>query len=234
MRAGARYTEYIKARFKSWPRDERLQRPEYIGGTYTPVIVSEVLQTSNTVNQQTGQQPLADLAGHAVTADKTFAGKYRVTEYGLIMGLLSVMPRPAYVNGNNRQWCQDSRYDYFTPEFQHLGEQPVFNRELLWTGDTTQAQGVFGYQGRYNELRYMPNRCVGLMRNDLAHWHMSRIFDVSSPPVLNDSFLPCMDNYDMRNFAVTSEPPMIINFGNKINAVRQMVSVPNPGLVDHF
>ena len=39
-RAGARYTESLQAHFGVSPRDERLQRPEYIGGSKSPVIVS--------------------------------------------------------------------------------------------------------------------------------------------------------------------------------------------------
>ena len=45
-RAGARYIEFLGAHFGVHPRDERLQRPEYVGGSKSPVIVSEVLQTS--------------------------------------------------------------------------------------------------------------------------------------------------------------------------------------------
>ena len=46
-RAGVRYTEFLQAHFGVYPRDERLRRPEYIGGTKNPVIISEVLQTSS-------------------------------------------------------------------------------------------------------------------------------------------------------------------------------------------
>ena len=46
-RAGARYTEFLRSHFGVSPRDERLQRPEYIGGSKAPVIISEVLQTGS-------------------------------------------------------------------------------------------------------------------------------------------------------------------------------------------
>ena len=47
-RAGVRYTEFLGAHFGVKPRDDRLQRPEYLGGSKNPVIISEVLQTSST------------------------------------------------------------------------------------------------------------------------------------------------------------------------------------------
>ena len=50
-RGGARYTEFLRSHFSVSPRDERLQRPEYIGGSKAPVIFSEVLQTSETTEQ---------------------------------------------------------------------------------------------------------------------------------------------------------------------------------------
>ena len=40
-RAGARYTEFLRAHFGVAPRDERLQRPEYIGGSKSPIIFSK-------------------------------------------------------------------------------------------------------------------------------------------------------------------------------------------------
>ena len=45
-RGGVRYTEFLRSHFGVSPRDERLQRPEYVGGSKAPIIVSEVLQTS--------------------------------------------------------------------------------------------------------------------------------------------------------------------------------------------
>ena len=61
-RSGARYTEFLRSHFGVSPHDSRLQRPEYIGGMKTPVIVSEVLQTS-----QSGTTPQGNMAGHGMS-----------------------------------------------------------------------------------------------------------------------------------------------------------------------
>ena len=90
-RAGARYTEFLRSHFGVAPRDERLQRPEYIGGCKSPVIISEVLQTSST--DATSAQ--GNLAGHGLTVANQYCGKYHAEEFGLIMGIMSVMPRSA-------------------------------------------------------------------------------------------------------------------------------------------
>lgn len=61
-RAGVRYTEFLGAHFGVAPTDDRLDRPEYIGGMKAPVIFSEVLQTS-----ETGSTPQGNLAGHGLS-----------------------------------------------------------------------------------------------------------------------------------------------------------------------
>jgi hypothetical protein len=45
-RGGARYIEIIMAHFGIRSSDARLQRPEFLGGSATPITISEVLQTS--------------------------------------------------------------------------------------------------------------------------------------------------------------------------------------------
>ena len=107
-RSGARYTEFLKAHFGVSPRDDRLQRPEYIGGSKSPIIVSEVLQTSETDGTAQG-----NLAGHGISVSDSFCGTYKASEYGLIMGLLSVVPKPMYQNGIDRQWMRETKYDFF-------------------------------------------------------------------------------------------------------------------------
>ena len=93
-RAGARYTEFLGAHF-GVHRDDRLQRPEYIGGSKTPVIISEVLQTSQT----DATSPQGNLAGHGIAVSDAFCGKYKAEEFGLIIGIMSVMPRPRISRG---------------------------------------------------------------------------------------------------------------------------------------
>jgi len=52
-RGGTRYIETIKSHFGVTSPDARLQRPEYLGGGSTPVVINPVAQTSETTS--TGQ-----------------------------------------------------------------------------------------------------------------------------------------------------------------------------------
>lgn len=224
-RAGVRYTEFLQSHFAVSPRDDRLQRPEYIGGSKTPIIVSEVLQTS-----ETDTTPQGTLAGHGISVNSQFCGKFRVEEFGLIIGIMSIMPVPAYQQGINRQWLRRSRFDFPFPEFVNLSEQGIEMAELYATDDALENTTLFGYQGRYDELRYKPNMVCGLMRTDFAHWHLGRIFSAPGP-ALNSDFIECVP--DKRIFAVPSEPGFIATVGNIIKAIRPIPIQAEPGLMDH-
>ncbi|HEX2956325.1 MAG TPA: major capsid protein, partial [Chitinispirillaceae bacterium] len=172
-RAGVRYTEFLGAHFGVHPRDERLNRPEYIGGSKTPIIVSEVLQTSST----DATTPQGNLAGHGIAVNDSFCGKYHVTEYGVIIGMMSIMPKPVYMQGINRQWLKSTKYDYYFPEFANLSEQQITNAEIFITdGDANTNTGPFGFQGRYDEMRTKQSMVCSLMRTDFDYWHMARSF----------------------------------------------------------
>ena len=224
-RAGARYTEFLKSHFGISPRDDRLDRPEYIGGSKSPVIISEVLQTSST----DATTPQGNLAGHGVTVDKRYVGKYRVTEFGVIMGILSVMPRAVYSQGINRQWLKTTKYDYYFPEFANLSEQAITRAEIYASGVPAENATVFGYQGRYDEMRVKQNLYASGMRTTFDYWHLGRQF--SAAPTLNQEFIECVPRKDI--FAAPSEDGLIVNLSNVIKAVRPMPIQSNPGLIDH-
>ena len=223
-RAGVRYTEFLGAHFGVSPRDDRLQRPEYIGGSKSSVIVSEVLQTS-----ETSTSPQGNLAGHGLVADMTHIGSYRAQEFGILIGMMSIMPKPSYQQGINRQWLRRSRLEFYFPEFSNLSEQAIERAEIYASGVEAENRTIFGYQGRYDEMRTKQNMVCGLMRTDFDYWHLGRQF--GSAPLLNSAFITCVPRKDI--FAAPSEPGLIVDVGNKIMAIRPMPLQSNPGLIDH-
>jgi hypothetical protein len=233
-RAGARYIEVIQSHFGESPRDERLQRPEYIGGSKVPLVISEVLQTGPATS--TENTPQGTMSGHGITVSDAYCGKYKVKEYGLIMGIMSIMPRLSYSSqGVNRQWLRRTRYDFYWPEFAHLSEQAIEKGELCATTSAAHNNAVFGFQGRYDEMRVKDNMVVGKMRKDFDIWHLSRQFNVVTPPALTDDFIQCLGDSEefKRIFAVTDEPGFFVNFGNVLKAVRPLPYIAEPGLIDH-
>jgi len=223
-RAGARYTEFLKSHFGVSPRDDRLDRPEYIGGAKSPLIVSEVLQTS-----QTDTTPQGTLAGHGVSITTGNIGKYHVQEFGIIMGIMSIMPKPVYQQGIDRQWLRKTRYDFPFPEFAHLSEQAILVEEVFATSTEADNIDIFGYTGRYDECRVKKNMVVAGMRDDFDYWHISRQF--SSEPSLNQDFLECTPRKDF--LAVPEEDTFMVRVGNLIKAIRPLPVIAEPGFIDH-
>lgn len=225
-RAGVRYTEFLRANFGVSPRDERLQRPEFIGGTRTPILIQQVLQTSQTDGQTT---PTGTKYGQGMTADSQYSGKYYATEYGVYMPLFVIRPKTSYQQGINRQWLKDTSWDFFNPLFQNLSEQEIYNEEIFSVHDPNTNRGIFGFTGRYNELRHNQNIVTGRMRDIFDYWHLGRKFD--SLPTLNSDFVTC--NPSKRIFAVQDEDAFILHIGHRIKALRPMVYMAEPGLIDH-
>lgn len=226
-RTGNRYIEYLKSNFAVSPKDERLQRPEYIGGSVFNILVSEVLQTS----ESTDTSVQGNMSGHGIGAGRSHIGSYYATEYGLILGLLSIMPSQSYMQGVNRQWLRKTRYDFYNPVFANLSEQKILKGELYYTGTTSDEEG-FGFQGMYDELRYKPNLVCGALRSDLFDWTMARKFD--SSPELNEAFIE-QSPEDMKHiFIEQSRPKILVQHLNQIRAVQPMPYHAQPGLIDHF
>lgn len=239
MRAGVRYTEFLHAHYSVSPRDDRLQRPEYLGGSKSPIIVSEVLQTAQDADAGSSGVGTGNLYGKAITADRNYVCKYHAKEFGYLIGLLSVMPKATYQQGVNRKWLRKSRWDFYFYEFAHLSEQEVAMEELYAFAGKENSGGIgndwkFGYQARYNEMRANQSMVCGSLRDTLDFWHMGRKF--SSVPQLNSDFITCDATRDdlKRIFQVQSVPGMICNFANRITAIRPLPKYGEPGYVDHF
>ena len=60
-RGGTRYAEIVRSHFGVISPDARLQRPEYLGGGSTPIVINPVAQTSGTAATGT-TTPLGNLA----------------------------------------------------------------------------------------------------------------------------------------------------------------------------
>lgn len=221
-RGGVRYTEFLRAFFGVSPRDDRLQRPEYIGGSKSPVIVSEVLQTNASTQ---GGTPLAYMAGRGVGASKTYIGSYSATEYGLVFGLMSFTTPPVYTQGIDRQFLRRSKYDFLFPQFTGLSEQAIEGAEVFATEDETENRKVWGFNEVYDELRSMTNKVVGKMRTVFRYWHLARFF--TEKPALNADFIEGKD-VSKRIFAVQSEDGFIVNYANIIKAVRPLPKYGTP------
>lgn len=216
-RGGARYVEQIRTIFGIKSSDGRLQRPIYLGGTSTPLVMEQTAQTSAT----TSDSVQGNLAGIGASVTKDFIFSNRFEEHGFIIGLMSVMPRAAYFQGMPAKYLKFDRYDYYWPQFAHIGEQAITKSRLYHNyADTNHNGDIFGYQPRYAEYRFNNDEIHGEFRTNLRQWHMARKFDEA--PNLNATFVTVSNNVADNVMAVDSfkSAPLLCLINNNIVASR--------------
>lgn len=224
-RGGSRYIEQLLSFFGVRSSDARLQRPEYLGGGKSPVVISDVSQTSQTTQDGT---PQGNLSGQAASLQRSHSFKRYFEEHGYIIGIMSVLPRTCYQQGMPRKYMKSTREDEYWPTFANLGEQEIKNSEIYFDASDGENDGTFGYTPRYAEYKYLPSRVCGDFRDTLSYWHMGRIF--KNRPNLNGNFIT--SSGDGRIFADTNVDyqKLWVNIYHNITAVRPMPVYGTPML----
>lgn len=210
---GARYPEYLRY-LGVTPDDRSLGRPLYLGGGRQTISFSEVLSTADT-----GSYDVGDMTGHGIGAIRTRRWRKFFSEHGIVMTLMSILPKAIYANGVPRQFLRSIKEEYFVRELQHLGEQVVYNKETY--SEHSSPDDTFGYQARYDDYRdgTSLNQIAGEFRSSLDHWHMARIF--SGDTALNSTFISASPTtriykssgthqvYGMINHSIQARRPII-------------------------
>lgn len=186
-RSGSRYVEQIRNIWGVQVPDFRLQRPEYLGGSSDPIDIRQVAQTAPT----SGSDAMASLAGNGQYACKMTL-HHSFVEHGYMFVLLNFRADLTYQEGIERHWTREDRFDFYQPPFAHLGEQPVYQREIYYDPADEANPTVFGYQERWAEYRYARSYVSGAFRSDFAQsldaWHLAIDFGGVAPQ-LDSSFI---------------------------------------------
>jgi len=227
MRGGTRFIEMVFNHFGVINPDFRLQRPEFLGHSKSPVNIHPVPQTS----ESGASTPQGNLSAFGTVSSHRNGFIKSFTEHGYVFGLVCVRGDLTYQNGLDRHWSRQTRFDYYYPAFANLGEQAVLRKEL--DVDLTGADNdlVFGYQERWAEYRFKTSKITGLFRSNAASsldsWHIAQEL---TDPVLNETFIQEDAPVD-RVIAVTSEPHFIFDCVVNNHTARVMPSYSVPGLM---
>jgi len=230
-RGGTRYTEIVRSHFGVTSPDQRLQRPEFLGGGTAGVNITEIPQTASTV---TDDSPVGRLAAKGTVSFSGHGFTKSFTEHCYVIGLIHIGADLTYQQGLNRLWSRSTRYDFYWPALSHIGEQTILNKEIYADGSANDDL-VFGYQERYAEYRYKPSLITGQFRSNSATpldaWHLSQ--DFSTLPVLGDTFIQDNPPID-RVIATPTEPHFIFDSHFKFTCARPMPLYGVPGNIDRF
>lgn len=219
-RYGGRYPEYLRMMGVN-PRDSRLQRPEYLGGGKQTLQFSEVLQTAPAeIDSET--TPVGNMAGHGINATSSRPVRYYAEEHGFVITLLSVKPVTMYAQGISKMWSRQTKFDYFQPELQHIGQEAVKVKEVYAAAADPNLE--FGWNDRYDDYRRIESSISGEMRTTQQQWHMARIF--SSEPALNADFIRANPT-DRIYAAGSTQDQLLFMVNHKIHAKRLVAPTGN-------
>lgn len=186
---GARAMDRYLARFGKNLAAEKLNRSNYIGHTSFGLQFGDIMSQSDTDGAQLGAY-----AGKGLGYG-TSGFDYDTDEYGLFIICNSIVPTVGYCQGIDRTVMHLAKLDFWTPEFDQLGNQAIGSGELYvnsYNGSSAINDSgfntIFGYTPRYAEYKIARDRLSGDFRiphnsqsGDTSNaWHMMRLFNDAS------------------------------------------------------
>lgn len=165
---GARAMDRYLARFGKSLSAEKISRSLYIGAQSFPIQFGDIMSTADT-----GTASLGDFAGKGVG----YGGaqfEHETDEYGMFFICNSIVPAVGYYQGVDRTVLHKNILDFWTPEFDQLGNQPIYRAELYMnsqnggsdfnTSTAGMYTGIFGFAPRYAEYKLGRDRLTGDFR----------------------------------------------------------------------
>lgn len=229
-RASNSYVNFVLAQYGVRTPDASLQRPIYVGGMTSNVVISEVLQTS----QSTENSAQGTMAGHGIGTGVSPMSKFRSLEHGYLMCLMTVVPDAVYFQGMPRELSRETRYDYSIPLLGHVGERATANGEIFYQGtQVVDENGVqvdkkpFAYLPKDEEYRRISNSITGQLRTSLSFWTSARKFD--ELPTLSAEFIEAHPNMD---FFATEDGSdhLVVQVMHHMDALRPVSKRGTPGM----
>lgn len=180
QRAGKTYAEQIKAHFGYEVTEGRDRTVNYLGGFDCNIQVGDVTQTSGT--SASPEQGISIKHGGylgRVTGKAQGSGsghiEFDAHEHGILMCIYSLVPDMQYDSTRIDPFVTKlSRGDFFIPEFEDLGMQPLQTRYISDIG--SQKEKFKGWQPRYSEYKTALDINHGQFANNqpLSYWTIGR------------------------------------------------------------
>lgn len=141
---------------------------EFLGSFKNDVVIGEVTSTANTSSSSGSGDSLGAIGGKGVGSGR-FADdiEFYCEEDSFIIGVTYILPRTSYDSvGIDGYLTKLSPTDFFQPEFQDLGLEPLFMKELSWTPDTTTVYNtIVGYRPRNEIYKISVDRNLGAFKS---------------------------------------------------------------------
>lgn len=197
---GYEYDDVIWASFLVKLSNVRMRIPELLSRGRDEVAINTLVNNTTTAEQAAG-----DKTAVAWSQGSSSGINYFAEEHGLLIHLMTILPIQSYTGGMSRLYLKKSPFDFMWPEFATLGMDAIYNCELSAPRGSESRFGltdshalqVFGYQGRYYDLKSKIDEEHGRLRSDLNFLTFSREFNNIELPKLNYIFVHCWPRTDM-------------------------------------
>lgn len=165
MRSRSKIEEYVKSLFGKAPAPD-YHNPFFLSREVEDIFGDEVQNTAE------GQitNPNSRTANFASNT-----GRYTFTFHNddahpcIYLQIISFDIRRAYTRSVDRQFLHLDRFDMFNPDFQYIGDQPVYGVELGYPNVVRYSE-VFGYQSRDMEYKQRFDVASGGFLKNLPGW----------------------------------------------------------------
>jgi hypothetical protein len=204
-----------------------MNMPEFIGGFSQDVNVNALYNQA-----ATDQAKLGEFVGTAGVYGKGDNHVHHFCpEHGYIIGILSISPIPTYNQILPKHFTKNHHLDYYSPEFGHLGYQPIPAKEVSPLTSVTLNKGeeTFGYQRSWYDYVSSYDSTHSAMSSSLRNYTIGREFPET--PFLDENFIS-IDNEEINDiFSVTKDTDKILGQVNfKVIASRPIPFFGTPSL----
>ena len=226
-RTDGSYNQMIQAQFQHNPKWHE-HSVKYCGGSYQPLVFSEVVQQS-----ADAATPLGTTAGRAFSSSSNNGIEVHADDFQIVMTVLTITPDDYYSQGIDRMWSELTQAEQYFPILNNLEPQAIKNKELFISGTDSDDEDILNYQELFSHFKSRQNQVSGLMAlpiekvGDVGAYLFNRIF--SSKPEFNNNFVTgkFSDNENLC-FASTEQAQFILRITSSMKYVAPIPAVTQP------
>lgn len=146
----------------------------YLGSHSQRLAISEIESTADGSNGSS-QSYLGQISGKGFALDSGGNIDFTAPCHGIFMAIYSAVPETEYRDfGCDRINRYLNNFDFYQPEFDDLGMQPLFRYQEMDINPSTNA-GILGWQYRYSELKSKPDLIHGAFLDSKSDWVTPRL-----------------------------------------------------------
>ena len=179
-RAEKNYESQFLAHFGIKIPHDVMHNITHIGHDMVSMNAESVISKADTFNTTTGQgSALGEVGGQASCTLKHDGEDFhfKAPFHGVFMAVSYIVPRRRYITGLNKLHSLNSPSDFYQPEFDKKGMQPLFNYEF--NPDFVGGSAFIGWQFGYEQFKrtydrittaFMPTLNSAISVNTLSPW----------------------------------------------------------------